>query len=124
MTDSTTLALESDFGHVRADLQRRFEDTAHCLRVSDGWINPSSGRRELRAALVLEGCGVRTPGLVGRQWLHERTAARTTFVDNACLAATDFDVPKERQYELFLNRIRAATEFIITSAAASGVPRN
>jgi hypothetical protein len=206
------------------------------LRVSDGWINPSSGRRELRTDLVLEGCGVKAPELVGAvmalaeagysiravagtsagavtasmvagpiesgqplqnllrlgltldlkrfmpngkahelferatgraprwptigsklsrletevpahepcesalavamhslrtaisEWdanaLHERTAARTIFVDNACLATTDFDVPKERQYELFLNGVRAATEFIITSAAAGGVPRN
>jgi hypothetical protein len=55
--------------------------------------------------------------------LHERTAARTIFVDNAGLATTDFDVPKERQYELFLNGVRAATEFVIASAAVGGVPR-
>jgi hypothetical protein len=56
--------------------------------------------------------------------LHERTAARTIFVDNAGLATTDFDVPKDRQYELFLNGVRAASDFIINSAAADGIPRN
>jgi hypothetical protein len=52
------------------------------------------------------------------------TESTTNFVDNAGLATTDFDVPKERQYELFLNGVRAATEFIITSASAGGVPKN
>ncbi|HEY5121217.1 MAG TPA: hypothetical protein VII84_06545 [Acidimicrobiales bacterium] len=99
MTDSTTVALESDFGHVQsADLQRRFEVAAHCLRVAMSEWDADG--------------------------LHDRTAAHTIFVDNAYLATTDFEVPKERQYELFLNGVRAATEFIITSAAAGGVPRN
>jgi len=56
--------------------------------------------------------------------LHERTAARTIFVDNAGLSATDFDVPMSHQYDLFLNGVRAATDFVIASAAAGGVPRN
>jgi NTE family protein len=66
MTDSTTLALESDFGYLRSKAsQRRFDDAAQSLRVSDGWLNPATGRKELRADLVLEGCGVKAPGLVG-----------------------------------------------------------
>jgi NTE family protein len=56
--------------------------------------------------------------------LHERTAARTIFVDNAGLSATDFDVPMSHQYDLFLNGVRSATDFVIASAAAGGVPRN
>jgi NTE family protein len=56
--------------------------------------------------------------------LHERTASRTIYVDNAGLSAADFDLPKSREYELFLNGVRAATDFIIASAAAGGVPRN
>ena len=55
--------------------------------------------------------------------LHERTAGRTIYVDNAGLNATDFDVPMTRQYDLFLNGVRAASDFIVASAAAGGVPR-
>ena len=66
MTDSTTLALESDLGYHRSkESQRRFDDAAQSLRASDGWLNPATGRKELRADLVLEGCGVKAPGLVG-----------------------------------------------------------
>ena len=66
MTDSTTLALDADFGYVRnAEEQRRFDDAAQSLCESDGWLNPATGRKELRADLVLEGCGVKAPGLVG-----------------------------------------------------------
>jgi len=66
MTDSTTLALDADFGYRRtASDQRRFEDAAESLRTSDGWLNPVTRRKELRADLVLEGCGVKAPGLVG-----------------------------------------------------------
>jgi hypothetical protein len=66
MTDPTMLALDADLGHQRlSDLQRRFEDAAASLRVSDGWANPATGRMELRTDLVLEGCGVKAPGLVG-----------------------------------------------------------
>jgi hypothetical protein len=55
--------------------------------------------------------------------LRERTAGRTIYVDNAGLSATDFDVPRSRQYDLFLNGARAASEFVLASAAAGGVPR-
>ena len=67
MTSSTSLALEtSAYGYERADeLQRAFLDAAEHLRRVDGWENPASGERELRADLVLEGCGVKSPGLVG-----------------------------------------------------------
>jgi hypothetical protein len=66
MTDPTMLALDSDLGHQRSsDLPRRFADAAESLRVSDGWANPATGRIELRTDLVLEGCGVKAPGLAG-----------------------------------------------------------
>jgi len=66
MTDSTMLALDADFGYQRPrDVQRRFEDAAESLRTSDGWLNPATGRQELRCDLVLEGCGVKASGLVG-----------------------------------------------------------
>ena len=66
VTDSTTLDLGSDFGYVRsAELQSRFEDAGEFLLENDGWRNPTTGRNELRADLVLEGCGVKAPGLVG-----------------------------------------------------------
>jgi NTE family protein len=55
--------------------------------------------------------------------LRERTAGRTIYVDNAGLSATDFDVPRSRQYDLFLNGARAASDFVLASAAAGGVPR-
>jgi hypothetical protein len=56
--------------------------------------------------------------------LHERTAGRTIYVDNAGLNATDFDVPMTRQYDLFLNGVRSASDFVLASAAAGGVPRS
>jgi len=55
--------------------------------------------------------------------LHDHAAARTIFVDNAGLSTTDFDVPKERQYQLFLNGVRAASDFLVAAAQAGGVPR-
>lgn len=54
--------------------------------------------------------------------LHEPTAAHSIFVDNAVLATTDFEVATERQYELSLNAARAASEFMINSPAAGGIP--
>ena len=55
--------------------------------------------------------------------VHERSGARTIFVDNAGIGTADFDVPKERQDALFLNGVDAATKFVIASAAAGGIPR-
>ena len=56
--------------------------------------------------------------------VHERAGARTIFVDNAGIGSTDFDLSRDRQDELFLNGVDAATQFIIDSAKAGGIPRN
>jgi NTE family protein len=55
---------------------------------------------------------------------NELTAAKTIFVDNAGLAATDFGLTKVQQDTLFLNGVRSATEFVIAKAQAGGVPRS
>ena len=55
--------------------------------------------------------------------IEETTAARTIFVDNAGLSATDFGLTTEQQDALFINGVSAATEFVIQMAAAGGVPR-
>ena len=66
MTDPTTLALDDPRGYQRtAESQERFDQAAESLRVADGWLNPITQQRELRADLVLEGCGVKASGLVG-----------------------------------------------------------
>jgi NTE family protein len=54
----------------------------------------------------------------------ERSGARTIFVDNAGISTTDFDVSRDRQDALFVNGVAAATQFVIDSAKAGGVPRN
>lgn len=56
--------------------------------------------------------------------IEETTAARTIFIDNAGLTATQFDLTRDQQNELFLNGVRAATRFIIEMSRANGVPRN
>ncbi len=55
--------------------------------------------------------------------VDDATAARTIFVDNAGLTATDFDLTSDQQDRLFLGGVAAATEFVIEMAAARGVPR-
>ncbi len=50
------------------------------------------------------------------------TAARTIFVDNGGLTATDFDLTPDQQDCLFLNGVSAATEFVLEMAASRGVP--
>jgi NTE family protein len=55
--------------------------------------------------------------------VDEATAARTIFVHNGGLTATQFDLTRQQQDELFLNGVRAATTFVIEMAAAGGVPR-
>jgi NTE family protein len=55
--------------------------------------------------------------------VDEQTAARTIFVDNAGLTATDFNLTTEQQHTLFINGVQAATDFVIAMAAAEGVPR-
>jgi len=56
--------------------------------------------------------------------VEETTAARTIFVDNAGLTATQFDLTTEQQNELFINGVRAATQFITEMSHAGGVPRD
>jgi NTE family protein len=55
--------------------------------------------------------------------VDEQTAARTIFVDNAGLTATDFDLTTEQQNTLFTNGVQAATEFVIAMAEVEGIPR-
>ena len=55
--------------------------------------------------------------------VDETTAARTIFVANGGLTATQFDLDQTQQDMLFLNGVRAATQFVIEMAAV-GVPRN
>jgi NTE family protein len=56
-------------------------------------------------------------------FVDETTAARTIFVDNAGLTATQFDLTKDQQNELFLNGVSAATSFVLGMSKAGGVPR-
>lgn len=56
--------------------------------------------------------------------MRSSTAARTIFVDNAGLTATDFDLTQEQQNTLFLNGVQSATNFIIEMAKSDSVPRN
>jgi NTE family protein len=56
--------------------------------------------------------------------VEETTAARTIFVDNAGLTATQFDLGPDQQNELFINGVRAATRFILEMSQAGGVPRD
>ena len=56
--------------------------------------------------------------------VDESTAARTIFVDNAGLTATDFDLTPAQQDELFLNGVRAATAFVIEMGGRGHVPRS
>ena len=56
--------------------------------------------------------------------VDQATAARTIFVDNAGLKATQFDLSLKQQNELFLNGVLAATSFVIEMARAGGVPRS
>ena len=53
---------------------------------------------------------------------HESSAGRTIFVDNSGLSSMDFDLTTRQQEELFLNGVRAATEFVIEAARRGGVP--
>jgi NTE family protein len=55
--------------------------------------------------------------------LDEATAARTVFVDNAGLSATDFGLTKEQQNILFVNGVQAGTDFVIDMAHHGGIPR-
>jgi NTE family protein len=54
--------------------------------------------------------------------VDETTAARTIFVDHANVTTTEFDITEDQKNELFLNGVKAATEFII-EMSKTGVPR-
>jgi len=89
--------------------------------------------RQQRSFPATEGCqsalavGVRCLRTMMNEWdtyaIDEQTAARTIFVDNAGLSATDFNLTKQDQDRLFINGVTAATEFVIAMARAGGVPR-
>ena len=55
--------------------------------------------------------------------VDESSAARTIFVDNAGLTATDFDLTTAQQNALFLNGVEAATAFVIEMSGRGGIPR-
>ena len=55
--------------------------------------------------------------------LTRQLPPRTIFVANGGLTATQFDLDQNQQDMLFLNGVRAATQFVIEMAAV-GVPRN
>ena len=67
-------------------------------------------------------------GTMMNEWdaysVDQSTAARTIFVDNAGLTATDFDLTTAQQNELFLNGVRAATSFVIEMGGRGHVPRS
>ena len=52
------------------------------------------------------------------------TAGRTIFVDNGGISTTDFDLSVDQRHELFLNGVRAATQFVIEMGARGHVPRS
>jgi NTE family protein len=72
--------------------------------------------------------GIRAVHTMMNEWdrynVQETTAARTIFVDNAGLTATQFDLTTAQQDELFINGVRAATRFLIEMSQAGGVPRD
>jgi NTE family protein len=67
-------------------------------------------------------------GTMMNEWdaynVDESTAARTIFVNNAGLTATDFDLTTSQQNQLFLNGVDAATAFLIEMAGRGRVPRS
>jgi NTE family protein len=58
-----------------------------------------------------------------RYHVEQSTAARTIFIDNHGISATQFDLAPEQQDALFLSGVRAATTFLIETAKVGGVPR-
>jgi NTE family protein len=74
------------------------------------------------------GVGIRALHTMMNEWdrynVEETTAARTIFVDNAGLTATQFDLTPDQQNELFINGVRSATRFVIEMSHAGGVPRS
>jgi NTE family protein len=58
-----------------------------------------------------------------RYHVEQTTAARTIFVDNHGLSATQFDLTSEQQDQLFLSGVASASAFLIEMARIGGVPR-
>jgi len=56
-----------------------------------------------------------------RYHVDQATAARTIFVDNLGLSATQFDLTPQQQDQLFLSGVRAATSFLIEMSTVGGV---
>jgi hypothetical protein len=54
--------------------------------------------------------------------VDETTVARTIFVDHADVTTTEFDITTDKKNELFLNGVKAATQFVIVMSK-TGVPR-
>jgi len=52
------------------------------------------------------------------------TAARTIFVQNSGIKATDFNLTPDQQDELFLNGVQAATDFVIKMGVRGRIPRS
>ena len=74
------------------------------------------------------GVGIRALHTMMNEWdrynVEATTAARTIFVANAGLTATQFDLTTDQQNELFINGVRSATRFVIEMSHAGGVPRS
>jgi NTE family protein len=58
-----------------------------------------------------------------RYHVEQSTAARTIFVDNQGVSATQFDLTPAQQDDLFLSGVRAATTFLVESGKTGRVPR-
>ncbi len=71
--------------------------------------------------------GVRCLHTVLNEWdayaVDEDSAARTIFVDNGGLTATQFDLTQAQQDMLLLNGVQAASSFVVEMAEAKRVPR-
>jgi NTE family protein len=57
-----------------------------------------------------------------RYSVEQETAARTIFIDNAGISATQFDLTEDEQNTLFRNGVQAATDFILEMGAYGHVP--
>jgi NTE family protein len=74
------------------------------------------------------GVGIRALHTMMNEWdrynVEATTAARTIFVANGGLTATQFDLTTDQQNALFINGVRSATRFVIEMSHAGGVPRS
>ena len=89
-------------------------------------LQTSFGATEAAASAL--SVGVRALHTMMNEWdrynVEATTAARTIFVANAGLTATQFDLTTDQQNELFINGVRSATRFVIEMSHAGGVPRS